>query len=276
MKITYTSWKVFRSCPKRFDLEYVQKVKPTIKENKYHTLYGSLVGKFFEVFCNIWRFTTPYLFPEDMREKLKTLYTGVLDTTPVDWSAKFIKVSKEEILEVAFKDVRDIMNSTNQNYFLNTKSEVTLRASLKDGNTLEGRVDFIHKELNDDVLIIDGKGTDKIGKNVDQDQALFYSLLYLLHYGQIPNEVGFFYYRFNQISKIPVDVVVLNAFRAKLSLDIKEITQNIKKAKPSHKTCQYCPYRTNCQECLSRIAESKRPSIIKDLNHNGDLVEFGF
>ena len=120
MKISYHGWKSYRECPKKFLLKHVQKAPPTVPVNEYFTLYGRLVEKFFELFSNIWRFKTPYIFPEIIRERLQVLYNDILMASTVNWSAPFVKYTQNDIFEQAFTDVCTIMDSMQQNYFLST------------------------------------------------------------------------------------------------------------------------------------------------------------
>jgi len=217
----------------------------------------------------------PYMPPEEIRFKLNTIYKGILETSAVDWTAPFITESKDEIFEHAFNDTFAIMESMNQNYFLNTKAEVNITVSTKDAD-LTGRIDFVHKDAVSQVpMIIDGKGTTEIGKNVDSDQVLYYGLLYFFHYKVVPDQLGFFYYRFNMFKPIPISLNILNEFRAKLSLGVKQIvTSTDFKASPGPKACKYCEYKTLCQEYMEDQAKRKKPSKLNFGDHEG-VIEIG-
>jgi len=277
MKLSYHSWKNYTECPKRFLLQNIQKRSPTVMVNDYHTLYGKLIQKFFELYSNIWKHKTPHLFPEHIREKLLPLYEAILNTTTVIWNGPGMTLSKSDIFDQACNDIGIIMESDSLNKFLNTKSEVSIKIDLKDSNTLEGRIDFIYNNSLSDmnVIIFDGKGTNKIGKNISQNQLYFYALLYYLHNKTMPTELGFFYFRHNTYIPVPFNFDILNEFRAKLSLDIKAISNGGEfKATPSAKSCKYCPYNNTCTEGLLSKAQRARPSKIKDLE-GGGVIEFG-
>jgi CRISPR/Cas system-associated exonuclease Cas4 (RecB family) len=277
MRIDYHKWKDFKDCPKKFSLRYVEKLPPTVPENAYHTLYGRLVEKFFETFCNIWRFKTPHLFPEVIRERLIPIYDSIIQSSTITWSGPTIKHTKDEIFEQAYNDVCAIMESHNQNYFLNTKSEVSIEMQLKDGNVIDGRIDFLHKQpLNDDFSIIDGKGSSKIGRNVSDNQLLFYTLLYYFQYKRLPLETGFFYYRFNTFVPVLIDVDMINVFRAGLSLDIKKMTSEAPIATPNAKSCKYCSYANSCLEGMVSKAGRAKKSKLDIVSTGEGITEFGF
>jgi hypothetical protein len=278
MKITYHRWKDFSECPKKYYLGHIKKEPPHVPINEYHTLYGKLVEMFFEMFCNIWRYETPYMPPDYIRKKLDILYEGILQTSTVKWSGFGIKYSREEILEQAFQDVCKIMDSPNQNYFLNTRSEVTIEVQLKNEHKLEGRLDFIHKHhLSNDIYIFDGKGTNKIGKNVSNNQLLFYALLYFFHYKVLPVELGFFYFRLNSYIPIFFTQEILNEFRSKIAVDMKSMlsTSDLDyQPTPSAKSCKYCVYNVDCLECILSKGKRAKKSKIEDIQGEG-IVEFG-
>jgi len=277
MNISYNAWRTYKECPKKFHLEYMKKAPPTVLVNDYFKLYGLLVEKFFEMFCNIWRFNTAFMPSDMIRDKMSILYEGILNTTTVMWSEPYCRLSSEEIFEKAVGDVCAIMDSQNQNYFLNSKSEVTIELRLKDSNVITGRLDFIHNDpiFRDNDTIIDGKGSGKIGKNVSDDQIFFYSLLYLFKYGKLPIEAGFFYYQYNTFIPVPVDEKKINEFRARLSLDVKNIMTSDYLPTPCAKSCKYCNYIEGCTAGTEAKIKRMKGSRIKNIKGDG-LVEFSF
>jgi CRISPR/Cas system-associated exonuclease Cas4 (RecB family) len=276
MNLSYSDWKLFAACPKHFSLVR-RKVPPVIPLDDYYKLYGFLTQRFFQMFANSWRFKSPYMSPALIREKAKILWDEVLQTSVVDWSSARVTQSKEEIFDQAVMDICAIMDSQNQNHFLNTRSEIEIKVSTKDGVNITGRLDFIHYEpLNDKrVHIFDGKGAGKIGRNVDINQLYYYALLYYFHFKVVPVEVGFFYYRFNLYKPLPLDIARLNEFRARISQDIKTILEgkNIQ-ATPNWKACQHCRYSPNCQECMAFRASRRKESKL-DLPDSDGMMEFG-
>jgi len=276
MNISYHSWKAYVECPKKFSKQYVEKAAPTEPLNEYFTLYGRLVEKFFELYCNIWRFKTPKLSPAVIRQKLVFIYSGIIKSSTVNWDLPYCRDSKEDIFEQGFQDICTIMDSPNMSYFLNTKSEISIGLLLKDGHKMKGRLDFIHTDqVGEDETVFDGKGTNKIGKNISNDQLFFYAFLYYFRFKKLPVQLGFFYYRFNSFIEIPIDMNVLNEFRARLSLDAKEMFKSDFPPTPCAKSCKYCRWFTGCTEGEQSRISRKRTSKI-DLESNGKIVELGF
>jgi ribosome-associated toxin RatA of RatAB toxin-antitoxin module len=277
MKISYHAWVDYKECPKKFNLKNILKRPSETPRNDYFTIYGKLTEKFFQYFCNIWRFTMPYMPPEEIRFKLKKIYDNILLGSVVNWTGPYVTASKDEIFEQSCSDICAIMDSPNQNYFLSTKAEVSIGVLTKMGIEITGRLDFIHTEpLSKTDVVFDGKGTNKIGKNISADQVLFYALLYFFHFKKVPNSLGFFYYRYNTFSPISINLDILNEFRAKLSLSLNQLVNDSEfKATPSPRACKYCNYQTNCQECLADRVSRKRGSKL-DFPDLGGVQELSF
>ena len=147
---------------------------------------------------------------------------------------------------------------------------------LKDEHKIKGRLDFLHhSQVGNDDTILDGKGTNKLGKNISDNQLYFYTFLYYFRFKKLPVQLGFFYYRFNTLVPVDMDINILNDFRARLSLDVKEMVKAEHKATPSAKSCKYCKYFTGCTEGEQSRISRKRSSKI-DLESDGKVVELSF
>lgn len=276
MNISFHAWQAYKECPKKYFLQYRRNEDPTVPQNDYFRIYGFLVQRFFQMFSNIWRFKTPYMPPEFIRKKLNVLYDELLNSITVNWTGRFVTLSRDEIFEEAFTDICLIMDSENQNYFLNTQSEIEIEVSTSWGPKINGRLDFIHKNLDNSVLILDGKGSKKVKKNVDDNQLLFYALLYYFYFKRVPSRLGFFYYRYNLMAPLQFDLDVLNEFRALLSKDVRDIMSlDYFKATPCTKACKYCLYNNSCSERSKWQMERRKPSKISVSSEDG-IVSLGF
>lgn len=268
-------WRDYRDCPARFNLKYIQKKPSMVPRTDYFKLYGFLTEKFFQMFCNSWRYRTPYMPPEYIKQKLEILWQPILNSSIVDWSSPVVKETEGQIFEKVFKDVCAIMDSNNQNYFLSTKSEIEVSVSTQNNHFMTGRIDFIKNDpIDHSITIFDGKGTEKAGKNIDPDQLLFYTLLYFFQSKKLPVSLGFFYYRFNTFDPMEINMDILNEFRARLSLTLKALSSEDFKANPGWKTCKYCDYRTGCPEYIQFQSDRRKINII-DIESNETVVDIG-
>jgi len=249
---------------------------PTVPVNEYHALYGKLIGRFFELYCNDWRFKTPYLFPDVIRERMNKLFDGMLLTATVDWSAPGCGPDRNMIVEQAVVDAIRIMEGPSLNYFLSTRAEIAIELKLSSGDYLTGRLDFAHTEpLSKLIWIFDGKGTGTVGKNVSNDQLYWYALLYFIHFKVLPTQLAFYYFRLDHYDPIPFNLDILNDFRARVSLTMKSIVnRSTFEATPCAKACKYCPYANSCSEGMLSKASRKKPSKVTGLSDEG-IIEFG-
>lgn len=279
MNISYSTWKCYRDCPKLFWYKEVARQDPPIVDNEYFTLYGTLIQKFFELYCNSWALSDPKMKPERVRKEMEPLYQDILSVKYVDWNAGYCSQTGEEIFEDAVMDTCKILESPTREYFLSTRSEITLKIKTKQGFAINGRLDFIHTDPKSKTsMVIDGKGTNKLGKNIDKNQIYFYNLLYFLHYKALPLESGIFYYRFNIFDPIEVTMETLNEFRAIVSVDLGRIANEEEyKATPSNKSCKYCLYKTVCEGHAEwSLSKAKKRKSKSGLKLGNGIQEFGF
>lgn len=279
MVISYSTWTDLRDCPKRFHDIHMAKLVPTVPVNEYHSLYGTLMQKFFELYSNAWRFKTPYLFPEHIAERMERLFDGLLLTRDVNWSAPGCSETKEEIQKKAVDDAIKIMEGPSLNLFLSTKAEMGIAVKLSCGHSVSGRLDFVHTDpFNNGILIFDGKGTTKKNR-VDPDQLYWYSLLYKCHTGKIPDKIGFLFWKLDEFVEVPLNLDLLNEFRARISLMIKSVEDNRRyEATPSAKSCRYCGFANSCMEGMTGKVSRMKPSkagITVEADKDG-VATFGF
>ena len=185
-----------------------------------------------------------------------------------------LSLTKDDIFYQSLNDIATIMDSPNQNYFLNTKSEIPIDVKGTD-LTLSGRIDFIHRDaVSNTPLIFDGKGTDTIGKNINDDQLFYYALLYKTHYNEIPAALGFFYYKFNLFKPVEFNESILQEFKKRLTLDINKIIADTEfNGTPSPKACQYCEYKTVCQDYAKYKAEHTKESKLELADTNTGVID---
>lgn len=276
MHLNYHAWKMFVECPRKFFYKTIKKAPSTVVDNDYFKIYGLTIEKFFEMFSNHWRHDTPYM-PKDLIEvKLEPIFNSVLNNSTVLWDAPYSSLTSEEIHQQIKDDIFTIMESQNQNYFLNTKAEISFRLDLKNGHKMTGRLDFLHIDaLSKEVYLIDGKGSMTMGKYVDKKQLWFYALLYYFSYKKWPDHLGFFYYRYNTLTPIEVDKDRLNIYRAEISMDFKKMFSGEDYSPtPSAKACKFCIYINNCDAGLKGKIGRMRSSKI-DFESDG-VVAFSF
>jgi CRISPR/Cas system-associated exonuclease Cas4 (RecB family) len=246
MKISYSSFKRYIDCPRKYKWT-LDRVDPPEPSSKYFALYGLLVQKFFEHLCNNHYRNNPNLTPAQVKLLMKQQWRFILEDNYVDWHEPWCRQSSEDIFDESLEDV--LKNMETLNFFRNTKSEVVYETQLKKSKDLiTGRVDFVYINDQNQVEILDGKGTNKIETNVDTDQLYFYALLYLLKHRRLPHKLGFVFYKFQTTQYVDFNLDTIMEFKNKLALvkrAIKTDTTWEPKVKLS-KQCKWCDYRYMC------------------------------
>lgn len=277
MKISYSSYKMYVDCPRKYHWSKSKKV-PSVKSSKYFALYGIAIQRFFEYYVNKYSKNGVVLTEDQIRKFLRKDWEQILDREYVIWDDVWCTQSSEEIFESVYEDV--LSNLKEFKFFKNARSEVIYNILLKSSqDELHGRVDFVINNEDNTVEILDGKGTTKIEKNVDNEQLYFYALLYLLRNKKLPDKIGFWYYKFQKIQYIEVTMDTILNFKKKFALVkkcIKEDTTWEPKVKIT-KACKFCDYQADCDAFLLKKEENrlKRDKGVP-ISASGEKVCFGF
>lgn len=267
----------YKECPKRFKLKY-DRVDPPKPDNKYHSLFGTIVQHFFEWYANRWRSeglrVSTY---SDVRKLIIDKWRKMLEREYVDWNGFGCRMDSEQLLDSAIECILD--NLSTDDFYENTESEIKIEAAFKTGDVWVGSMDF-KKIIDNDpsrVWIIDGKSTDKLGKNIHIEQMLNYAWLHKYKYGFFPERLSFYYTRLKVFQDVSFDEVRLNNFRKDFLLTLKAAKEDtVYPATPKAKTCKYCPWKSTCAEHIADAATRKRSVPVAKFNDDGSTeMSFG-
>jgi hypothetical protein len=251
MKLSYSGYKTYIQCPKRY-LKEVNRVKPPEETSAYFKLYGLLIEKFFKLHSNVYSKDNSNLDNGTIHKILKKLWLGILEKNYVNWTDPWVKESSEHIFESVYQDV--LKNLDKFKFWCNANSEVTFDVYLKKSDDhLICRLDYIVTNPDGTVEILDGKGTYKMDKTVDIEQLYFYILMYYLHNKKLPDKAGFLYYKFQTIRYVDFDKDIITDFMKKLSI-VKNAAKTDSKYEAKvgiSKQCKWCAYKTDCVELIS-------------------------
>jgi len=277
MRLSYSAYKMYVDCPRRYHWVRLKKV-PSVKSSKYFALYGITVQRFFEYYVNKYVKKGISLTDVQIRSILRQDWEKILDTEYVIWDDPWCKQSSEEIFESIYEDV--LSNTKEFDFFKHARSEVIYNIFLKKSqDELHGRLDFVITYPDGTVEILDGKGSTKVEKHVDNEQLYFYALLYLLRNKKLPNKIGFWYYKFQKIQYLDFNMDTIVEFKKKFALvkkSIKEETQWLPKVKIT-KACKFCDFKADCDAFLltKEANRIKRGHSVPN-PAEGKMVSFGF
>ncbi len=202
MYLSFSGWKQFGTCPHSYWHRYPGKTVLEVPENRVNSLYGSTVGRLFEIFYadSIWRQSgvistlSEMVEPELDRIILKEERTGCIDWK--DGKANYH--SRAELVEAIRETIPRGLEIIRLHRLIgrDAQAEVKLDTQI-EGHTIGGRADFVMTRVSphDDLIILDGKGSRHREKYVDDRQLLWYAMLYRLRFGRTPDKLGFVYWR---------------------------------------------------------------------------------
>ena len=177
---------------------------------------------------------------------LPKVWPFVLDGFAVNWEAhdKSEKDLYEEAKEMIPKVTKLLLSE--KLLFPNGLQRAEVKHMLpfdeENGIYLMGKFDFLFKDS--EVIILDGKATH----NVKDDQLYFYSYLYELINGELPDKIGYIYYDTAEVKYIKFSVRKYN----RLKKEINELVQAIDKkdfpAKPELNKCEACTLKSICSK----------------------------
>ena len=282
--MSWSSYKQYKiNCPKQYFLQRVKKQDPPKKMSSHNTIVGSVVQKVFEDFYNdeLWRRgpeTTKLLM-----ERTDLYYWNYLKNNHIDWddfTCRFKSKTEplKECLEIIPKVLEGIKREKLLGPYAKSRSEDKIKVRFNKNDFLFGYLDFIIKNPDGEVLLLDGKASRHREKYVKEDQIYFYALIFLLRYKVLPDKIGYFYYRFADDPEKAIDWLPVDKKRIRdLKLDIEDTIYNIKNrrfnANPHYSYCQYCVYEQICSE---RQAQKKQNRVKRNKNSKKKSVDADF
>ncbi|MDB4278189.1 PD-(D/E)XK nuclease family protein [Deltaproteobacteria bacterium] len=304
----WTSLERYENCPQSF-LWYrgwgaidcgggpgKKKPKP-YKDSRHHAIMGIVIQGVIERIYNdeLWR------EPQGLANRLSDMvkrefkYQIGKPRNYIDWR---LAPSRNEMLKVCLDGTLGFLRTMKHNRFLGeyARSEVDVVGYINKYNPVGGRLDFIIRRESDvlnGISILDGKNSKTKGRYTNPDQLRFYAMCFYLAYGQLPDRLGFVYFRY------PYGMAVEGGAEGEVEegVDWVEFTREdlqglaqrsvaarkgMNKEKfdptPTPKGCRWCNYETVCDaRKAQKKANARKPRNANDLLEGTDgFVEFGF
>jgi len=275
MYLSYSGFKKYDSCTFDYWNGYIAKTTVEGPDDRLGSIYGSVVGQLFEQFYveQLWR------QPEVQKIMLSRVESQINECIAKETSKGGVLLwkgdgpnqnqygmylNKEELIA----DVRDAiprgLRIIRYHRLLGPRAEAETKLDFKapNGDIWGGRSDFIIQRTapNNDLLIVDGKGSKHRDKYVDPRQLQWYAMLYQLQTGQLPDKLAFLFWRYEPVESI--DWVSTSEGEIKsLFTQVKDTIEEIKakervvlptapfsKARetftpnPKPENCRFCPY----------------------------------
>jgi CRISPR/Cas system-associated exonuclease Cas4 (RecB family) len=252
--LSYTSYTLYKGCPKAFKLKYINKQKPSIRQNVRWFLEGSAVHKTLEK-C----FKAEPVLNEELA---LALYPQVFDDVVVEQKRQGdiylyrgetiadIKANGLTILKQGIKAIK--MREMDKGAYQNEYSigNYAKPFELAPGLFIQGSVDWL-KEMDDHILVADfksSKGTDFLSPH----QIIMY-VLAIEKIFKKPVKKGFY---LMLRSGTVVNVTITQERKDSLLAELIDVNDHIKKnifiPNASTKTCGQCVYRNDCTDSKAK------------------------
>lgn len=253
--LSYSGRSCYLTCPKKYEFSYILKTE-CYKDPK-GTIFGSSIGTVFEWFYNkkFWAEKDPVGVTlnsiNDAVKKVCTKENFDLSMEPEFRSdlyadlKKFVPSGIDIIKEYRFLTV-------------DSRAEVDLSVIFDNGTDkfkIGGRADFVHRESDKNIWIIDGKGSKHHDKYVDSEQLIWYATQYYLKFGVAPTRLGFLFWKFPKDN--PVKWVQYSEEDMLKSIEVttdtvRKIQLKVFDPVPSG-SCYKCEFLSNCYEGTKHI-----------------------
>ena len=232
------------------------KPKPALR-SRHHAMMGIVT-----------QFAIEKMYNDELWREPKLLKHRLLDLVDQEWGRQEEDPrnpinyneagSRDSLLKVCRDGVVGYLQTMKQHRLLGTyaKAEVNLVGWIDKWNQIGGRADLIMRREDTGVSIIDGKNTKHKMKYTDVDQLRWYALLFKLAYKEIPDRLGFVWYRFpydpeteeEGVEWIPFTLEDIQGL-AQRALDVKKAMRKEKfDPTPAPPVCRFCDFENVCPE----------------------------
>lgn len=220
-----------------------------------------------------------------------------------NWVDYRVAGSKYELTKVCKDGVRGFLRTMKQHRLLGeyARAEVELLGWVDKYNPVGGRADLIIRRQDTGVTILDGKNAKSKGKYTDPDQLRWYAMLFYLAYREMPDRLGFTYFRYpygtpmvddkgnpvtneetgRQEIEQGVDWVGFTKDDLKgLALRAVEARRGMEKEKfdatPVPSVCKWCDYETVCPARQEQRAKNRRknPKKVDAIEGSDGFTDF--
>lgn len=166
------------------------------------------------------------------------------------------------------------------------RSEVDLLGAANKWLVVGGRADFLIRREDTGVTILDGKNSMTKMKHVNPDQLRWYALCFVASFNQMPDRLGFVWYRYpynESTGEQGVDWVSYTKRDLQQLIDRAVAVRNGQSrgkfsATASHSACRFCDYESVCPErqAMRKANAAKRKGKSSLPVMGGELEELGF
>lgn len=193
----------------------------------------------------------------------------------VDWT----ETSRADMLRTIEQGILGYLRTMKAHRLLGpfTRAEHDMVASIHDPVAgkdwiVGGKADVVFEREESGVTFLDGKNAQSKGKYTDPDQLRWYSLLWFLTTGKLPDRLAFVYYRYPHgflapgssvpetgidwvdFNKADIDSLSERALAARRGMEAEQFDPT-----PKPPICRFCDYESVCKARQEQKAANRRP-----------------
>lgn len=280
MYLSYSGFKKGEDCMYAYWHCYINSTSFGVPDDRLGSIFGSSIGMIFEQFYmeRLWRIPGTRKVLEDRVEQIVDF---VLDREQkpnknkpagvILWrgegpgqNPRGLYGSRDELVRDVSFCIANGLNTIKQFLLISKRpqAEMKLHADI-EGHRIGGYADFVLDQVKTGhILILDGKGSRRRERYVEEDQLTWYSMLYQVKFGRLPDRTGFLYWRYEppvsldwvDPTQATVDTLKDKVLRriskiekatAKLpERPTLDVVQELFKPKATFDNCMFCPYAT--------------------------------
>lgn len=247
------------------------------KKSEHHSLMGRVIQAVIEKMYNEEWWRDPKTLTDRLLEKVDLEYVYQERKMYLNYEEHDYVPTREECMQICRDGVTGYVQTMKAHKLLGiyARAEEKLIGWINKWNPVGGIVDVLIRREDTGITLIDGKNTTKKVEGVDLDQLRFYALVFRLAYKQLPDRLGYVWYRFPSGKQAtennkPDSPLLFNEDGSPVletgiewiectEEDIKGIAQRALDAKkgmykekfdpkPDPPTCKYCDFESICPE----------------------------
>lgn len=290
----WTNLQRYEECPQKFlwsrgwgDIDVgggPGRKKPLpVQRSMHHAVMGIVIAAVSERLYNDEWWKDPKSLPQRLVDEVDKEW-AYQTSKERNWIDYRVAGSKASLIKTCKDGILGYLKTMKHHRLLGeyARAEVELLGWIDKYNPVGGRADAIIRREDTGVTILDGKNSNSKGKYTDPDQLRWYALLFYLAYRQLPDRLGFVYYRYpygTPMEDSDGNPVLDEDGKQKIEQgvdwvpftkdDLRGLAQRAVKARrgmdkekfqatPSPKVCRFCDYETVCPERQEQKAANRR------------------
>jgi len=298
--IYWSSFALYETCPQKFLWSRgwdgidcgggMGRPKPMTEKPspRHHAVMGTVI-----------QYAIERMYNDELYKEPKTLSATLLNIVDREWERqesdprnfmdyREMELTRSEMLQHCRDAVLGYLKTMKAHKFIGpyAKAEVGLVGWIDQYTQVGGRADLIIRRDDSGLTILDGKNTKR--KDPDPDQLRWYALLFKLSYKQVPERIGFVWYRFPYNDDTGESGVEWIPFTDE---DLEGIAQRVVQARlsmrkgkfdptPTPSNCKYCDFETVCEarktqrefNAAKRRPKEEKPKEAAGPDGFGDLI----